>query len=110
MKNIEEVNDFPKAVNNTQLRSFLRFIDYVRDHVPDNSNVVSPLTKRVDHSASKKSAIQWTPEGVLVCDKVKQLILVNPKQYRLLYPWYCTDSTNDRRIRLQNRRIPPSNS
>ena len=80
-KQIKGVNDFPRPVNNTQLRSFLGFINYFRDHVPNHSNVVSPLTKMVDHSATKKTAIQWTPEGILAFDKVKQLISVSPKLY-----------------------------
>ena len=80
-KQIQGVNDFPKPVNNTQLRSFLGFINYFRDHVPNHSNVVSPLTRMVDHSASKKTAIKWTPEGTLAFDTVKQLISVSPKLY-----------------------------
>ena len=31
-------------MNNTQLRSFLGFINYFRDHVPNHSNVVSLCT------------------------------------------------------------------
>ena len=80
-KQIKGVNDFPKPVNNTQLRSFLGFINYFRDYVPNHSNIVSPLTKMVNHSAAKKTAIVWTPEAVLAFDKVKQLISVSPKLY-----------------------------
>lgn len=80
-KQIKGVNDFPKPVNNTQLRSFLGFINYFRDHVPNHSNVVSPLTKMVDHSATKKTAIMWTPEGTLAFDTVKRLISASPKLY-----------------------------
>ena len=80
-KQVKGVNDFPRPVNNTQLRSFLGFINYFRDHVPNHSNVVAPLTKMVDHSATKKTAIYWTPEGILAFDKVKQLIANSPKLY-----------------------------
>ena len=82
-KQIKGVNDFPTPVNNTQLRSFLGFINYFRDHDPNHSNVVSPLTKMVDHSATKKTAIMWTPEGTLAFDTDKRLISASPTLYFL---------------------------
>ena len=80
-KQLQGVNDFPKPVNNTQLRSFLGFINYFRDHVPNHSNVVAPLSRMIDHSAKKKAAIIWTPEGTLAFDRVKQLISISPTLY-----------------------------
>ena len=80
-KQIQGVNDFPKPVNNTQLRSFLGFINYFRDYVPNHSNVVSPLTQMINHSAAKKTAVQWTPEGTVAFYKIKQLIPISPKLY-----------------------------
>ena len=78
---IQGVMDFPKPVNNTQLRSFLGFVNYFREHVPNHSNVVHPLHAMVDHSATKQTKIVWTPEGHLAFEKIKQLISVSPKLY-----------------------------
>jgi hypothetical protein len=80
-KQIQGVMDFPKPVNNTQLRSFLGFVNYFREHVPNHSNVVHPLHAMVDHSATKQTKILWTPEGHLAFEKIKQLISVSPKLY-----------------------------
>lgn len=80
-KQIEGVNNFPKPVNNTQLRSFLGFVNYFRDHVPNHSNIVAPMTKMIHNSAEKKAALTWTPEGELAFTKVKKLIAMSPKLY-----------------------------
>ena len=82
-KQIKGVMEFPKPVNNTQLRSFLGFINYFRDHVPNHSNVVSPLHGMIDHSARKQAKLNWTEEGHNAFDKVKELIAVSPKLYFL---------------------------
>ena len=73
-KQIKGVNDFPKPVNNTQMRSFVGFINYFRDYVPNHPNIVAPLSAMVIHSASKITAIVWTPQAVLAFDKVKQYL------------------------------------
>ena len=52
-KQISGVIDFPKPTNNTQLSSYLGFVNYFRDHVPNHSNLVAPLHKMIDHSAKK---------------------------------------------------------
>ena len=53
-KQIKGVVDFPQPLVNTQLRSFLGFVNYFRDHVPNHSDTVAPLTKMIDYSASKQ--------------------------------------------------------
>ena len=53
-KQIKGVTEFPKPLNNTQLRSFLGFVNYFRNHVPNHSNVVAPLHAMIDHSAKKQ--------------------------------------------------------
>ena len=42
-KQIQGVMDFPNPMNNTQLRSFLGFVNDFRDHIPNHSNVVAPF-------------------------------------------------------------------
>ena len=56
-KQIKGVVDFPQPLVNTQLRSFLRFVNYFRDHVPHHSDTVAPLTKMIDYSAKKQSKL-----------------------------------------------------
>ena len=80
-KQIKGVTEFPKPVNNTQLRSFLGFVNYFRNHVPNHSNVVAPLHAMIDHSAKKQAALSWTPSGALAFEKIKELIAKSPKLY-----------------------------
>ena len=80
-KQIQGVMDFPKPQNNTQLRSYLGFVNYFRDHVPNHSNVVAPLHKMIDHSAKKQSKLTWTPEGATAFEHIKQLISRSPMLY-----------------------------
>ena len=80
-KQIQGVMDFPKPMNNTQLRSFLGFVNYFRDHVPNHSNIVAPLHKMIDHSAKKQSKLSWTPEGATAFERIKELISQSPKLY-----------------------------
>ena len=70
-KQIKGVTEFPKPANNTHLRSFLGFVNYFRNHVPNLSNVVAPLHAMIDHSAKKQAANLWTPSGALAFDKLK---------------------------------------
>ena len=80
-KKITQVLDFPRPVNNTQLRSFLGLANYFRDFVPNHSNVVNPLHKMVDNSATKRTPITWTPEGTTAFEEVKGLISRCPLLY-----------------------------
>jgi hypothetical protein len=80
-KQIKGVTDFPKPVNNTQMRSFLGFVNYFRNHVPNHSNVVAPLHAMIDHSAKRQTALSWTPQGALAFEKIKELIAMSPKLY-----------------------------
>ena len=80
-KQIKGVMEFPKPLNNTQLRSFLGFVNYFRDHVPNHSNVVAPLHKMIDHSAKKQTRLLWTPEGAIAFENVKVLISRSPMLY-----------------------------
>ena len=80
-KQIKGVTDFLKPVNNTQMRSFLGFVNYFRNHVPNHSNVVAPLHAMIDHSAKRQQTLSWTPEGTLAFERIKELIAVSPKLY-----------------------------
>ena len=80
---INSVLDFPKPKVNTHLRSFLGLANYFRDFVPNHSNVVSPLHKMIDYSASKQTKLTWTPEGEKAFDLVKKLIANSPTLYFL---------------------------
>ena len=82
-KQIKGVTEFPKPVNNTQLRSFLGFVNYFRNHVPNHSNVVAPLHAMIDHSAIKQAVLSWTPAGALAFEKIKELIAISPKLYSM---------------------------
>ena len=70
-----------KPVNNTQLRSFLGFVNCFRNHVPNHSNIVAPLHAMIDHSAKKQAALSWTPSGALAFEKIKELIAISPKLF-----------------------------
>ena len=80
-KQIKGVTEFPKPVNDTQLRSFLGFVNYFRNHVPNHSNVVAPLHAMIDYPAKKQAALSWTPSGALAFEKIKELIAISPKLY-----------------------------
>ena len=80
-KKITQVLDFPRPVNNTQLRSFLGLANYFRDFVPNHSNVVHPLHQMVDNSATKRTPITWTPGGTTAFEDVKGLISRCPLLY-----------------------------
>ena len=80
-KQIKGVTDFPKPLNNTQMRSFLGFVNYFRNHVPNHSNVVAPLHAMIDHSAKRQQALSWTPDGALAFERIKELIAGSPKLY-----------------------------
>ena len=82
-KQIKGVIDFPKPIKNTQLRSFLGFVNYFRDHVPNHSNVVHPLHAMIDHTAKKQTLLQWTKEGEDAFENIKRLISISPKLYFL---------------------------
>jgi hypothetical protein len=75
---INTVLDFPTPINNTSLRSFLGLANYFRDFVPNHSNVVNPLHKMIDYSASKRAKITWTPEGEKAFNDIKLLISNSP--------------------------------
>jgi hypothetical protein len=71
---IKSVIDFPKPLNITNLRSFLGLANYFRDFVPNNSNVVNPLPKMIDYSASKQVKLTWTEAGEKAFIDIKLLI------------------------------------
>jgi transposase InsO family protein len=78
---INSVLDFPKPVNNTSLRSFLGLANYFRDFVPNHSNVVNPLHKMIDYSASKQAKLTWTEAGEKAFKDIKLLISKSPTLY-----------------------------
>ena len=80
-KQIKGVIDFPQPLVNTQLRSFLGFVNYFRDHVPNHSDTVAPLTKMIDYSATKQSKLCWTQQGVKAFNEIKRLISISPMLY-----------------------------
>ena len=53
----------------------------LRDFVPNHSNVVHKLHSMVDNSATKRTPVTWTPEGMAAFDKVKGLISRCPLLY-----------------------------
>jgi RNase H-like domain found in reverse transcriptase/Integrase core domain/Integrase zinc binding domain len=77
-KKINSVLDFPKPKVNTQLRSFLGLANYFKDFVPNHSNVVSPLFKMIDHSATKQTSVKWTPQGESAFTAIQQLVADSP--------------------------------
>ena len=80
-KQIKGVVDFPQPLVNTQLRSFLGFVNYFRDHVPNHSDTVAPLTKMIDYSAKKQSKLCWTQQGITAFNEIKRLISISPMLY-----------------------------
>jgi hypothetical protein len=78
---INSVIDFPKPLNNTNLRSFLGLANYFRDFVPNHSNVVNPLHKMIDYSASKQRKLTWTEAGEKAFIDIKLLISKSPTLY-----------------------------
>jgi transposase InsO family protein len=78
---IRAVQDFPKPVVLTQLRSFLGLANYFRDFVPNHSNVVSPLHQMIDHAAKKQSKLIWTAAGETAYAEIKDLISKSPLLY-----------------------------
>jgi RNase H-like domain found in reverse transcriptase len=77
-KKINSVLDFPKPTVNTQLRSFLGLANYFKDFVPNHSNVVLPLFKMIDHSATKQTSIKWTKGGESAFKAIQLLIADSP--------------------------------
>jgi hypothetical protein len=75
---INNVLNFPRPVNNTQLRSFLGLANYFRGFVPNHSHIVNPLHRMIDHSATKRTTITWTPEGESAYANVRRLIARAP--------------------------------
>jgi hypothetical protein len=49
---------FSKTEVNAQLRSFLGLASYFKGFVPNHSNIVSPLFKMIDHSATKQTSLK----------------------------------------------------
>jgi RNase H-like domain found in reverse transcriptase len=84
-KKINSVLDFPKPTVNTQLRSFLGLANYFKDFVPNHSNVVSPLFKMIDHSATKQTSLKWTKDGEAAFKNIQQLIADSPT-LRFIHP------------------------
>lgn len=80
-KQIKGVVDFPQPLVNTQLRSFLGFVNYFRDHVPNHSDTVAPLIKMIDYSAKKQSKLRWTEQGLTAFKEIKRLISISPMLY-----------------------------
>ena len=78
---IRAVQEFPKPVVLTQLRSFLGLANYFRDFVPNHSNVVSPLHQMIDHAAKKQSKLIWTVAGETAYEAIKDLISKSPLLY-----------------------------
>jgi RNase H-like domain found in reverse transcriptase len=78
---INSVFDFPKPLNNASLRSFLGLANYFRDFVPNHSNVVNPLHKMIDYSASKQAKLTWTDSGEKAFIDIKDLISKSPTLY-----------------------------
>jgi hypothetical protein len=59
----------------------LGIANYLKDFVPNHSDVVSPLFKMVDHSAKKQAALKWTPEGEKALILDRSLIANSPTSY-----------------------------
>ena len=75
------MTDFSIPRKTTELRSFLGLTNYYWDHVPNNSNVVAPLHKIIDHAAKKQSLLIWTDDAANSFQKIKDLIAQSPLLY-----------------------------
>ena len=80
-KKIKGVTDFPMPRKMTELRSFLGFTNYSRDHVPNHSNVVAPLQKMITHASKKQILLIWTDVAADAFYMIKQRIADSPLLY-----------------------------
>jgi hypothetical protein len=75
---INSVVDFPKPLNNTNLRSFRGLANYF---VPNHSDVVNPLHNIIDYSASKQAKLTRIKAGEKAFTDINLLISKNPTLY-----------------------------
>ena len=80
-KKIKGVTDFPMPRRTMELRSFLGLTNYLRDHVPNHSNVVAPLQKLITHTSKKQTLLIWTGAAADAFDRITQRIAESPLLY-----------------------------
>ena len=64
-KQIQGVNDIPKPANNTQLRSFLGFINYFRDYVVSQRRITSYTNDKSPCSKENSCSVDTVKSNLL---------------------------------------------
>jgi transposase InsO family protein len=79
-KKIREVLDFPLPKTQSQLKSFLGLVNYMRENLRNLSTVAHPLFE-MTQNYRKNRLLQWTPEREAAFLDVKQLVQDLPKLF-----------------------------
>jgi transposase InsO family protein len=76
-KRVQGLLDFPRPITFKQLKSFLGFINYLRDFLRNHSMTVQPL-HRLLTNYHKSSKVNWTPETIQSFEDAKASVRVIP--------------------------------
>jgi hypothetical protein len=79
---IDSIMDFKDPSTQKELKSFLGFANWFRDHVRDFANIAHPLTNML-RNYNKRRKLQWTAEGLDSFIKLKTAIHECPQLFFL---------------------------
>jgi len=77
---LQKVLQFPPPKTFKEMRSFLGLVNYFRDHVEKQSDMVAPLYKAIENYSSKRW-LKWTPAVTAAYEKVQKAINECPQLF-----------------------------
>jgi len=70
---LQKVIEIDRPVAEKQLKSFVGFANYFRDHVRNHSTRIEPLTRLLD-DYNPKTVLQWNPTAIAAFEDIKKAI------------------------------------
>ncbi|KAF8791081.1 Retrovirus-related Pol polyprotein like [Argiope bruennichi] len=77
---VQAIKDFPTPTNKTQIRASMGLAGYYREHIPEFSVVLAPLTNLLK-GRCRKSIIEWNSSCQTVFEELKEKLSKNPVLY-----------------------------
>lgn len=81
-KKLQALQTMRKPLTISELRGFIGFVNYFRDHVPNLASALAPLTRLTGNPKEKKKPVEWTDELEDAYQAVKDLSLA---AYKLMH-------------------------
>lgn len=69
VKHLNQIREFKTPRNKKQLQSFIGTVNWLREHIPNISQILAPLTELLKGDAKK---FKWTPQHEVAFENVKE--------------------------------------